>query len=367
MRYRHVYLENSKLLDDSGEYTVDINVRGPVTALLIDFRATNGGTTNEKNTLQENISALEVIDGSTVIYSLDGMEAFAHSAYLLGHFPYANFAEPPSRVQVATFPIMFGRFLGDQQYALDPQRLANPQFRIKWDMATINSVGASGFLTNTTYLTVIAVVMENAARPSHVLLTKQVYTYTTAVGTEYVDLPRDHPYRNLMVRGYLTLKRPYEVISNYKINCDGGAYVPLDIETQDWLHWVQLTQDAFRYRHCMHQGDSQWLFLVLKEMESVQLQSEDVQNITACWYDVYHCGENMILVENNDVAYSSSVNWGVQAQGYCPYACVFFPFGDPAEPGDWFPASDFGSVRLELTGAVADGAAYVVVQQDKAY
>jgi len=367
MRTRMTYLENSKLLADSGEHTVDIDIQDPITALMIDFRATNGSSTNKKNTIPENISAIEIIDGSEVLWSLDGMEAFAHLSYLQGHFPYANFAEPPSRVQVATFPIMLGRFVGDQLLALDPKKHLNPQVRIKWNMATINTVGTTGFLTDTAYLSVIASVMEGAPAPRGILTTKEVFSYTSADGTEYIPMPRDHPYRNMMVRMYLTLYRPHQVISDIKLNCDGGAHVPIDVEMEDWMHWVVATQDAFRYRHCMHQGNDGWLFLVLKEMESVQLQSESVQFVTGCWFDVYHCGENQILVEVNDVAWPHWVNWGVQAQGYCPYACVFFPFGDPMEPGDWFPARDFGSVRLELEGAVAAGAVKVVVQQERPY
>ena len=127
MLYRRTYLESRTSLGNSGQRVTDINVRDPITALWVEFRCANGATDNVANLLSQCVSAIEVIDGAKVLYSLDGCEALALSAYHLGRLPDQLVSEWGGVTQNLSIVIPFGRYEGDTELSFDPTRFVNPQ------------------------------------------------------------------------------------------------------------------------------------------------------------------------------------------------------------------------------------------------
>jgi len=367
MLYRYSYLENARVLGDSGEATVDINVTDPISCLWVEVRNTTGATSNKANPMHDNILAIEVIDGADVLYSLDGRQALAMACYDLGQFPHQRISYMGNDVETANIPILFGRFPGDTEYAFDPKRFTNPQLRVKWNFATNHAVGATGFLSGYGRLTVIAEVMEGGPAPRGFLMKKEHYTYTTAVGTEYIDLPRDYPYRNLMFRAFLNAYHIYGMVSRLKINCDAGKFVPFDLDTEDYLYLMYRIYPRFSYRAVDYLKNGDTLYSILKEVEDVSLNVEDTHDAVANYFNYEYGSQTVSLYIAGSASGASHANIGTHVHGYLPFGHMMIPFGDQGKADEWLPAPSFRSVRLEATGAVASGAGEVCLTQERSY
>lgn len=366
MLYRHTYLEKDRSLGNSGERTVDINIQEPITALWVEMRATNGGTHNPHNPVHECISAIEIIDGADVICSVNGEQLLAMVCADLGYFPHQRFSALGGDPQSLALPVMFGRYLGDKEFALDPSRFTNPQLRVKWNLATNTAVGANGFVDGGLTMTVIAEVMANAVKPSAYLMRKEHYTWSTAVGTEYIDLPTDLPYRSLMFRGHKLTYHPFGVISDIKLNCNGGAFVPMDMAVEDLLYLEMMRQPRLSYRISDHLLDGGTFYSYLNEIEDVQMIGESLTPYIIS-YENYEYGSQVVNIHTDAGVGVGWANVGVHVHGYCPFGYIVVPFGDPNDRADWFPAPTFQSIRLEAKGAVAVSECDVCLVQEKRY
>lgn len=366
MLYRQTYLESRTVLGDSGERTTDVNVLDPITVLGVEFRCANGATSNIKNLMADCISAIEVIDGSDVLYSLDGHEALGLVCPQLNRMPDQLVDEFPGITQNLLVPLMFGRYVGDTELSFDPTRFKNPQVRIKWNLATNQAVGASGFATGGLRYTLLAHVMEGAPAPRGFLMHKQHYTYTTAAGVEYIDLPNDYPYRGLLFRGDLAAYALYSVVSSLKLNCDANKYVPFDMRMTDLMRANSMLYGPYSYHHALYVSDDTTVYFILKYDERVGFTMYTIDD-TVIRYINDSKGEGKLYMDSAGSAETSDQVVKAAISGYSPFRTIYIPFGRQDDPADWFPAPQFRSVRLEATGAVAAGTGYVCLSQERAY
>jgi len=364
---RRTYLADNLTLADSGTETLDINVNDPITCLWLKFQATNGGTSNKANTLAQCISSIEVIDGADVIYSLDGCEALALACYQLGHMPRQEVSEIASDVFTFTVPIMFGRFIGDKEYCFDPKKFTNPQIRIAWNLATITAVGATGFLTATLQLSAVAHVLEGIPAPAHLLMPKEIYSWTgVAAGTEYIDLPTDYPYKGMLLRGVLAYNPWHWMWDQIRINCDGGKFIAMNERGWDVINQQTMFQKRFEYRHDFFTITTDVIQTILKEHETVLgLASGAHDEVWEYVNSASGIGSTTLYqtgaVENTLTRMMASVS------GFAPYGAVYIPFGRSDMPDEWFPAKAFRGVKLEVRSGVAANLMYVALVQDRTY
>ena len=366
MLRRLTYLENRKTLADSGTLQTDINVRDPITALWVQFRGTNGGTDNKANLMAQCVSKIEVIDGGEILYSLSGEQSYALACYRLGYMPYQQVTEVPGNTQTLDVPLMFGRWFGDPQFALDPTKFVNPQVRVTWDLAAVRAVGATGYLTATGELTVVADIMEGGPSPVGVLKAAEQYSFTAAAsGVEYVDLPRDYPYRRIMIRAAEAGSYVPAILTNAKLNVDQGRYVPFDFNVEDYFTYLTRINPAFVYKHEFHAKDGDTIYMIPKYDEGVALLCSTGNYVVGYGNAAYGQGTCRLYV--GGVASGAERNLHGVISGWMPFYCFPIDFGDPSNPEDFFPAPSFRSVRLELTQGNAGGAVSVVVEQAKPY
>jgi len=367
MFYRQTYIQDNYTLGDSGTRTMDINVTDPITALWIKFQCTNGATSNKANTLAECISAIEIIDGADVVYSLDGAEALALAAYQLGYMPRQELNEVGGDVFSYAVPILFGRYLGDSEYAFDPARFVNPQLRVSWNLATVRAVGATGFAGSNLQISVVAHVMEGAPSPGHVLMPKEIYTWTSAAaGTEYIDLPTDYPYRGMLCRGLLANNRWHWMWDQIRINCDGGKFIAMNQRGWDVINQQSMFLERFHYRHGFRLVNGDTIQCLLKD-DDLPLMTLDALADSTVTYSNAGWGSGAVALFTNGAGVAALTTVYAEVTGYNPYGCLYLPFGIQDTPGDWFPAPTFRGVKLEVRGGVADAAMYVCLVQDRSY
>jgi len=367
MFYRQTYLADNQVLADSGTVTLDINVTDPITALWFKFQVTNGGTSNRLNLLAKCISAVEVIDGADVLFSMGGDQALALGAYQLGKLPRQEVDEQASSINTLNFPILFGRFIGDGEYGFDPDRFVNPQIRISWNLAAVRAVGATGFLTGTLALSVVAHIMEGASAPTALLMSKEIYTWTSvAAATSYIDLPVDYPYRGILCQGVLAGNPFHWMWDQLRINCDGGKFIAMNQRGWDLVNQATMYQDRFHYRHDIFASNGLGISTLLGEFETMTLLPATIVDCVA-EYSSTGAGNGSVQVRTAGALDGNLRHFLANVTGYNPCDCLYIPFGVQDKPSDWFPAPTFRGVKFEVRAGVNAAAMAVVLVQDRPY
>ena len=366
MLRRQAYVENLRVLADAGVVTSPLNVRDPITALTFAFTAMNAGTWNLANTLPENIQAIELLDGSDVIFSLTGVQAAALNAYRRDYLPTMNITEFPNDPATFIFEYQFGRWNGDPVYALDPAKFNNLQLRITWNLATIRAVGLLGYLTGSMRYTVIASVMEGAPAPQGMLSARQHYQLVTAVGaTAFIDLPTDRRIKSVYVRSAANAFGGIPGISRVKLTCDQDKFIPFDMLTGDVIGFMSTIHPPLHVNHSMIIQNGSTIFPILKWFEDLQLQG--YQGDDTYVYVNNAAGFGVVNVWLAGVADANMRSYIASYSGWCPYHVVALDQGEWDDPSTWLDVTQFKSVQLQLTQNAAASVASVVLESEWVY
>lgn len=366
MNRRHAYILNRYSLGDSGEYTTNIGMRDLITAIAIEFRATNGASGNKDNPLAECITSIELIDGGKVLYSLTGMQLFALTAYRKGYIPYNLVSEIPSNTQNLFGVFQFGRWLGDQAFAFDPSQFSNPQLRIKWNLATVRAVGATGYVTSTLTVTAIAEIMEGASNPQGMICSQQYFEKTTvAAGVEPVLLPGDKLIKAIMVRCASDIGGGLYGVSNLKLQADNNKLVLFDERKTDLQRYLTLRNPPFMYKHHIYAKNADTFYPVLKQEEIVSFAPETGDTVVS--YLNYGLGKGALNIITGGVAAAAELDIYADVMGFMPFACAWLDMGEFDDPSSWFDPTPYREVKLEVTQDAASSALEVVLEQVYVY
>jgi len=366
MLKRLTYIENARVLADAGVVTSPLNVRDPITSLAFAFGATNGATWNVANNLPENIQAIELLDGSEVLFSLTGVQAFALAAYRRDYIATMNITEFPNDPADFVFEYLFGRWPGDTVYALDPSKFANLQLRLTWNLNTIRPVGVLGFVTGSMRYTVIASVMEGAAAPQAMLSARQHYQLVTAVGaTAFIDLPTDRRLKAIYVRSAANAFGGIPGISRIKLTCDQDKFIPFDILTPGLISWMSTNHKPLHYNHSFMIANAMTIFPLLKWFEDLQLQG--YQGDDVYMYVNNAAGFGVVNVLLAGVADANMRSYIGSVGGWCPYNVLALDQGEYDDPSTWLDPATFRSIQLQLTQNVAASVASVVLESELVY
>lgn len=364
-KYRDYYMKREATVGDSDTVIIDIGIKDPISYFTVEYEATNGATSCIDHELHDDISCIELVDGSDVIASLDMKQWRALNFFENGRLPHAKLSENADAVQEERCNLQFGRFKDDLEFYLDPNNYRNLQLRLTHAL-TVSAT--AGFATGTGKVTVIARVIEEGAKAyKGYLMAKELYNFTSAdSGDEVIDMPRDYPYRALLVSGLLTKIQPDVVISKIKLGCDADHHIEFNDYVEDIYDMnqqrfglAQQVKDALtaddgtvlfdlydiRKAHIYCQTDDQ-----IATIESIT--AEEVQNGL---YDMTTPGTPSLQTDAKVCT--------IDVDGLCPSAFVCIPFGDMKEEEGWFHAETFGDIKLSLTQGDANADCSVVLQQ----
>lgn len=357
MYFREVQIEDDKSVGDSGTLTIDINIKDPITALIVRFKAKNDTSTLVNEPPEMQISKVEIVDGGQVYYSLNGPMAVAAAVYGLGHWPHSWYDERANNNQRINFPLLFGRYIGDPEFGFDPTKLVNPQLKITW-------TDQAGYLDDSLQIGITARVMEGAAPPAKCLLWKEIEAWNSAdSGVHTVDLPTDYPYRALMIRPYVAGTLPSSVITNFKLDCDVGKLIPFDLASHEFRDVIKMYDGPFSFRNFCRGAHTTfreaWMGETLDVSGSPESNGYLLFTYTAFWSFYY------MNVMKHDGTDSPTVAAQVVVNGLFPHSCYKYEFGRKNEPETWFNARGYGDIDLKLTEGSADAAVAVAVQQPR--
>lgn len=353
--YREVDLLPVKGVGQSGTETIDIAVDEPITALYVYMRVKNGAVTADEAPPARCIDKIEIVDGGKVYWSTDGPEAVAVAAYETGKWPAASYQEHADYGQFISIPLLFGRYIGDEEFMFSPSKLLNPQLKITW---TYNAKH-----TTTGYqLGVRVKAMQGVAPSNKALMVKNIRTYTaTIAGIEPTDLPVDLDYRKLYTHSYLAANYWSAVLTHFKLDCDVGKLIVFDLTAMRYLDHIKEMFPHIELNQNVMLDNGVWKEGWLANIEdcSVNVSAEgkfcNAWSMTSGKYMQWACLDDG-TVQNDEAA-------NIRIRGFLPHAVTAYQFGRPQDPASWFKASKYGQVKLQLTGGTVGGTASILLQR----
>jgi len=311
--------------------------------------------------LPVGISKIELIDGSDVLHSLNGRENQALCIYDR-RVPTMNHTELGQGADLyATFGIDFGRYLYDEQLAFDPKQFRNPQLKITHDSTLLSAN------TSTHGLEVFAHCFdEKAISPIGFLMAKEHKSYTlgAAAAYEYTDMPTDHPYRQLIVRPYLTQVGPKNVMDTIKLSEDNDKRIPIDCGLEAYIRrmkgeWLPILESWWEY--CSAAATYNKYITACDHMTVVTVQPSVAAERPFIPAGIYGGYVQTRGTTGNMTQY--------QSIGYLPHHCIQFPFGKQNDIDDWWDVTRVNSLRLRLLSKAAGsgGTVGIILQQLRRY
>lgn len=358
MNYRVAKILAPEDLGGAGTKVIDINIADVISRIDIIFRTKNAANTFDDHPAA-NVTKIELVDGSDVLFSLNGRETQALNFYdrlrpVDNHMTGSN-----GEWMRAVFGIDFGRFLYDPVLAFDPTKFTNPQLKITWDENLACTTAADN------YMTVIAHLFDELKpTPTGFLMSKNVYTYTPEANAyEYINLPTDRAFRKMLLGSDQEAYTFTQMIAEMKLSEDNDKRVPMDT-TGDELFWLikQLYPEYIENIY-MAISNSATSFRVTPFEDAVLVGS------------LTSTSQGLFGVFGNGGIAAFTTETGAETvyflcKGYIPHGLVSIPFGNQAEPGDWYDVTKVGSLVLRLKAGASLGSsplARIITQQQRNY
>ena len=357
MNFRRSLLLAEESITAAGTKTIDIKNREPISRITIAWRVTKSKDAMNDHPCQD-ITKIELVDGSDVLHSLDGgsnqaLAIFSRKVPTMNHGQQAA-----ANSNYSTYGIDFGRKLWDRQLAFDPLRFKNPQLKISHNLAVCDT-GATA-----AYLEVWADLFdEGAIAPQGFLSAKEQYKYTTgaAASYEYIDLPTDRLIRQLLLRGYYKGYEPWYSLIEAKLDVNNDSKVLFDMDLEDW-HRMCKGIDPVVQEQLWAYIDSDADFYVTPTDYYAVVAGISLGSY--CTLDTYSRGGKVQLASASGTNMS-----GFMVSGWCPNSCFRIPFGDIMELDDALNPAEARSLRLRLKAGTAatSGSGQVVTEQIRPY
>lgn len=368
MRCRKVDMINDQVLDASGTVILNIDFSNPIICFYIGLKGRKGNASNTNNPRVERyVSKVEIVDGSDVCFSMNMEELAALQFYTLHGLPYHSITchsyVDGNRIWAK---ISFGKDDSDNEWMFDPSKFVNPQLKVTYAFTE----AAAHWTDNGQKLTVAALVCESpSVNPVAFLMAKKIYSFVSAAsGDVTIDMPRDYPYRAILLESHDATTPIYGQIEHAKISCDIDRFIPLDGDMRD-IHYENFCKYGMQICPGEAIGDGGTDPLKLYHPFAHSYGGD-----VASW-----AGTADIAIENVYSGYNGAHDTGggfiganervdYNAHGLDYQFCDVLRFGSLKDAEEFFSPLDFQSVRLILTETGAAALINsVILQQLRSY
>lgn len=361
-KFRYAVLANDKAETDSstsGTVTIDLPERGILTEVNLMVRCAQTYTDNQTLPFHHAIKKIELlVDGSTVVKSLTGLQARALMAYRGGPFGITNdyLQGVNHNLYYHSFILYLGRFAGDTKYGLRLDAFSNPQLKFTYDLSTVTYDGVT-YDSNTTDPTltynVMAKLLDGAPTgfTDKFIQSRQIDSWTVAASEEHnTEIPRGYPLFGLMLRaGYLD-KYTFDFLNHVKLDFDNGKWLPIDM---DYENLFALLRDIYP-KPMSHSGylrlangdnfDAQFLHVVGGGINVVAGNAATIK--------IPYLGLPISVVSCQDytgAALTSQVQCNYNILGYGPHQTVYIPMSHLLDgEAISIPTTDYGRIDLKI-------------------
>lgn len=359
MNYRLAQILAEEAADTAATKTIDIDIADPISRISIFFRGQNSSDTPLAHPAKM-ISKIELLDGSDVLMSLSGMQAQALDFY--------NGARPIQNKLMYTdddwsrmiFNLNFGRYLHDPMLALDTTKFKNPQLKISHNKAS------GGCTCDHGYMEVWADAFdEKVASPVGFLMAKEQHTFAlVASAYEYIDLPKDYPYRMILISSLKTRLAVWELFDKIKLSSDNDKKVILDGDTRQLIKMLDQVFGPYTETIQGIVGTTDVTFYITPTSKC-NVATTARMGAASAFRSWQTFGGTMEIL-----ASAAASNFQSLAHGYAPHGTMAIPLGDLQDPDDWFDATAIESLKLRIRGESSvsgSPSCEVVLQQLRTY
>jgi len=337
----------------SGTKIIDLNTPDVISRITIRFSATVPASITIQEVPAANIPKVEIVDGSNVLFSLTGMQTHALDFFDTGRHYICGGSYVATWGLVAYLTLNFGRFLFDPIFGLDLKKFTNPQLKITYDEdAAVASTEANSMMIWAD------VFDEKAATPTGFLMNKQLFSYTPVAGaTEEVDLPNDYPYRKLILQARVPDLWFGGIISNLKLSEDNDKRIPFDLGSAALEHWVGEKFGVYRDGIIADLNTGTGVDIYHAPTQGVKLRGDFY-----CSSDVL---DNLPFGYRNKYLTTTMTGYTVMdIAGTMPHGCICVPFGDQADPDDWYKVEGKAlKLKIKAGGSIGSSEEFHVISQ----
>ncbi len=360
MNYRTTTLLARTDIGPSGTKVIPIRVDQPISRIMLEWQVLKA-TVGMNSYCHKDISKIELVDGSDVLFSLDGGQCQALNIYDRKCKSMNDGVEIAANVQLSYYGLDFGRYLWDPMLALDPNRFKNLQLKVTYSEIISDILGSAGSLE------VIAEVFdEKIISPMGFLMSKEHHHYTVGADDsyEYIELPTDFPYRKILIQGYDIGEHPYEVLSEARLNEDNEKRIPWNWDLERYhIHRKGIDQPVQEEISGQLTGTSNVIYATPTNYWATIVVMAEAKGRTLGNSGTGKGGKFTIISDTTGA-------WTGIVKGYLPNHCFQFPFGNEQDIDDWYEVSKIGHLELRLRAGpigAGGGSGAVVLQQLRRY
>lgn len=362
MNYRLSTLFAEKSYAANATEVIDISIVDPISALIIEHDVLNGAVGSMTAHPLACITKIEMVDGSDVLFSLNGRQADAVDWYQEGHVRSPWHMTLTGNYHQSFIGLNFGRKMWDPVLAFLPKEFKNPQLKITLD------IDGGGLNPTTNKLKVWAALFdEKMVAPMGFLMHKEIKDYSlSSSGHEYTDLPTDHPYRKLFVRQQSEGYEPCQVLANFKLSEEFDKKIVIDHATEDVLRTIASRLPPYDEHWYFQMGTSNRYLMCTPTVRTAAFGNPWLTTAGAN-YLAFYDGDGGRL---KTITSTGEQQAQILVRGDLPHGVWEIPFGDQDDPDDWFDVTKIGSLRLDILAAAYSAStpsAQIFLQQLRKY
>jgi len=360
MKYRTVAIIPTQTLTGAQTLTIPINLKDIISRLTIFWSVTKVKV-GMSSYPHRDIQKIELVDGSDVLFSMDGGQAAALNIYnRKAHTYWCGVSINGNPIQ-SWYSIDFGRWLFDEMLALDPSRFLNLQLKVTVDPAVCEVGCASGDIS--LYADVFD---EQVPTPSGFLMSKEHFSSITpdTNAYTYIDLPTDFPIRHMLIQGYRTAKEPWFQVAEARLDEENLKRIPFDWALERYHLMRRTIEMPIQEQISSQTNQTPGLALYCTPTNYWNIfNGQSLAAHATLHYPVVSPGGYFLPVISAGTTYVAIV------KGWLPNHCFSFPFGYQADISDWYDVTKLGHVGLRLRAGThaADSEQAVVLQQNRSY
>jgi len=362
LRYRVASIHPYEDYGASGTKTKDIDITDVISRIEIIAYFINGDATQADHPAA-NVSKLELVDGSDVLYSLTGKCAQVVDYYDRKKTLSNNCSRSIGHAQQAIFGINFGRYLWDPLLAFDPNKFKNPQLKITWNEAIANAAcTVNGFRIDAYCFD------EFVPTPGGFLMDKEIFSYAPAANAyEYIQLPTDYPYRRMFLQALVAGIDIGALLSEFKLSENEAKKIPFDTTfSEEWNRHVR-NYDLYREWINTH-AETIGQTLNITPVRAFYVAGG--QNAGTYGIGTVFNGWPGVGGQIKLWASINSPEVMAEVGGYAPHGALDFPFGKEDIIEDWYDVTKLGSLKFRVkagASALSTHTFRVLLQQHRKY
>lgn len=346
------------------DYTrvIDIDVQDPISQLMVIWEPTTGAVVSAQGHPVRGITKIELVDGSEVLYSLNGAEGHGVDWYHTRHEPANAISYLNGTTSIAIVNMNFGQFLYDPVHSFDPKKFTNPQLKVTLDIDAGGAMVAEGNLTVMAHL-----FDQKEVSPTGFLMHKEIKSFTLANDShEYTDLPTDYPYRKLFIRAQRYGTPPNDQIANVKLSEDVDKKVPLNHSLDQLLQAIVSQGRPYRETMLVPADSVVRNFFCTPTLRPRFADAQWRTAPSSMYTSIFEGSGGRFTFQGS----AGGPNFQVHCEGYCPHGIIEIPFGLQDDPTDWYDVTAIGNLKLDITGGADVGTGQtceIFLQQLRSY